>query len=159
MEATTQTLPPRLFSLSSFPPPHLFIPLTHHPPPRPPLVTLYPPPPLPHHALSFSFSVLPGYRRVKGMLRTPQQTLDSFYRRKINVHALQRGGRGGGAWEKTLKKSCNNETRIPWREYEKRYCLKQLLYSRFHNERVLFQQSAVDQGESFKWFKWKKPAP
>lgn len=45
------------------------------------------------------------------------------------------------------KKSCNNETRIPWREYEKRYCLKQLLYSRFHKERVLFQQSAVDQGE------------
>lgn len=31
----------------------------------------------------------------------------------------------------------------------KKYCLKQLLYSRFHKEHVLFQQSAVDQGEPF----------
>lgn len=26
--------------------------------------------------------------------------------------------------------------KLPWLEYEKRYCLKQLLYSRFHEERV-----------------------
>lgn len=103
--------------------------------------------PLPHHALSFSFSVLPGYRRVKGMLRTPQQTLDSFISTKNKHTCITSGAR-----EKTLKKkkSCNNETRTPWREYEIRYCLKQLLYSRFHNGRVLFQQSAVDQGESYK---------
>lgn len=116
------------FPISIQLPPHLFTPLTLFP------LSLYLP-----RSLSFSFSVLPPATDELKECCSPidfTTDSDSFYRRKINVPALQRG-----AWEKVKK--AVNETRILWREYEKRYCLKQLLYSRYHKERV----SAVDQGE------------
>lgn len=103
-------------------------------------VTLYLPRSL---SLSFSFSVLPGYWRVKGMLQSYR-----LHRLLIPLSAQNKlTCITTGSLRKSLKKSCNNETRILWREYEKRYCLKQLLYSRFHKEGLLLQQSAVDQGE------------
>lgn len=148
MEATTQN-PPCPLSLSSFP-------LTSFPP-----LTLFSLSPCTSPlALSLSRSQCPpsATGELKECCSPTDSTTDSWflYRWRINVPALQRGS-GGGL--RKSKKSCNNETRIPWREYEKRYCLKQLLYSRFHKERVLFEQSAVDQGKPFKWFEWKKSAP
>lgn len=42
------------------------------------------------------------------------------------------------------KQSCNNETRIPWREYdkeeeeeEKKHCLRQLMYFRFIKDQLV----------------------
>lgn len=93
--------------------------------------------------------ILASLRNV-AVLLTPQQTLDSFYRRKWNVPALQRG-----AWEK-VKKLYQWKLEYPWREYEKKILFETVVVSRFHKERVLFQQSAVDQGEPFEW---KKSAP
>lgn len=71
-----------LWSLSSFkwkqlhrrPVPYLF--LASPSPLYPSHLSLCTPPTRPSRALSFSFSVLPGYWRVKGMFT--QQTLDSF---------------------------------------------------------------------------------
>lgn len=72
-------------------------------------------PPSPHRALLFSFPVLPGYWRVKG-------TLQSYWLHNRLLIPLSTKNKctyiTKGALRKS-KKNCNNETQIPWREYEK----------------------------------------
>lgn len=121
-------------SLISFQlPPHLFI-----PPHLIFLVTLYPPP---SRSLFLVLSAPPATGELKECCSPTDSTTDFWflYRRKINVPALQRGG---------LRKSKKAVTmKLEYRGVNmKKYCLKQLLYSRFHKERILFQQSAVDRG-------------
>lgn len=130
MEATTQSPPCPYFSAQN--PPHLFTPFTLLPPHSPPSLPLL---------LSFSFSVLPGCWRVQGMLQailTHNRLwfLDQQKKKKTLLHYKEGGGLGG-LRKKNVLKSCNNET-VAW-IWKKRYCLKQLLYSRFHKG-LLFQQ-------------------
>lgn len=130
-----------LWSLSSFKWKQLHRALT--PKPYPTLSDALPPPPTssarphalhptptsPHfHCHCTSHLVLSGSQcspatgEWKECCSPTDSTTDSWflYRWNISVSTLQRGGRG--FWDKVKrekKQSCNNETRIPWREYDK----------------------------------------
>lgn len=137
-----------LWSLSSFkwkqlhrpPVPYLF-PASPSP--------LYPPSPyFPCHsvptplALSLSRSQCsPGYWRVKGMLQ-------SYWLHNRLLIPLPPKNKRTCITTGGLRKSKKAVTmKLEYRGVNmKKYCLKQLLYSRFHKERILFQQSAVDRG-------------
>lgn len=124
MEATTQPPPPPTsFFISSQPPPHLssLSPYFHcHS--------------VPPTSCSLSFSVLPSYWRVKGMLQ-------SYWLHNRLLIPLSMKNKctyittGGGGLRKSKKAV---SMKLEYRGVNmKKYCLKQLMYFRFHEDQLL----------------------
>lgn len=134
MEATTQTptpVPP-LSPASPSPlyPPHLISPVTLYLPPR---------------ALSFSFSVLPGYWRAKGMLQ-------SYWLHNRLLIPLSTKNKRTCITTGGLRKSKKAVTmKLEYRGVNmKKYCLKQLMYLASIQNAYCFN-SSVDEGDPFEW--------
>lgn len=141
LNGSNYTDPPVLFLLPVSPSPlypsHLTAP-----------VTLYLP-----SSRSLSFSVLPSYWRVKGTLRSywGHNRLLIPLSTKNKCTCITTGGL------RKSKKAITMKT-LAW-IWKKKILFETVVVSRFHKDGVLFQQSAVDQGEPFRWFDWKKSAP
>ena len=122
--------PPSPASPSPLYPPHLISPVTLYLPPR---------------ALSFSFSVLPGYWRAKGMLQ-------SYWLHNRLLIPLSTKNKRTCITTGGLRKSKKAVTmKLEYRGVNmKKYCLKQLMYLASIQNAYCFN-SSVDEGDPFEW--------